>query len=250
MLEVIGARRDGFPLISAHRGGALHAPENTMAAFRRGWAIGADLLELDVQLSRDGEVVVIHDSAVDRTTDGRGRVSDLTLAELRALDAGRHFGPAFAGERIPTLDELIAWAKGRIRLNIELKGSPVIIGDLPERVAALCRKHGIADQTLAISFDHVAIRRLKEAAPEIAAAINFGIRLADPVAAAAAAHANVLNTGSDLLTPEFIAVAHASGLGTQCFMDDPVRAAELARAGVDFMDSDRPDVVKAAVRAM
>src|SRR5512137_910870 len=89
------------PLILAHRGASRRAPENTMAAFRLAVQVGADGVELDVQLSRDGEVVVMHDGRVDRTSDGHGRVRDLTLAELRAFDAGRWVAPEFAGERIP-----------------------------------------------------------------------------------------------------------------------------------------------------
>lgn len=248
MLEVLAARRDGFPWISGHRGTGAYAPENTMAAFRKGWEVGADLLELDVQRSRDGQVVIIHDSTLERTTDGHGRVSEHTLAELQALDAGAWFQPAFAGEHIPTLEELVAWAKGRVRLNIEIKGTPETLGDLPEQVVDTCRAHGIVGETLIISFDHVAIRRVKEREPGLAAAICFGIRLADPVGAARAALANVLNTGSGLITPEFCAMAHQAGLGVQCYMDDPERARALARIGVDFMDADRPDVVRAAVR--
>lgn len=249
VLEVIAARRDGHPLISGHRGGAAHAPENTMAAFRNGHAVGADLLELDAQLTADGEVVVIHDHTLERTTNGRGRVHAHTLAELRALDAGSWFGPGFAGERIPTLDEVAAWAAGaHARLNIELKATPETLGDLPEQVAAICRRHGIAGETLVISFDHIAVRRAKEAEPGFACAICFNARLADPVAAARAARADVLNMNSAYITRELCETAHAHGLGMQCFMEDPVRAAELAAIGVDFMDADRPDVVRAAVR--
>jgi glycerophosphoryl diester phosphodiesterase len=248
MLEVIAARRDGFPLVSGHRGAAAYAPENTMAAFAAGHAAGADLLELDVQLSADGEMVIIHDHVLDRTTDGHGPVAARTLAELRQLDAGSWFGPSFAGERIPTLDEVAAWAAGRIRLNIEIKSLPSTIGDLPEQVAACCRRHGIAEQTLVISFDHVAIRRVKAAAPELAAAINFTARLADPLAAAAAASADILNMSAGFMTADLCALAHGAGLGTQCFMNDPEHAAALARMGLDFLDSDRPDVIRAAVR--
>jgi|GEM_PF-5845842 len=195
-----------------------------MAAFRRGLELGADLLELDVQRTRDGHVVVIHDTTVDRTTDGHGRVAEMTLEALRALDAGAWFGSAFVGERVPTLDELAAWARGRIRLNIELKGAPDAIGDLPEQVADICRRRGIAAETLCISFDHIALRRLKERAPEIAGAICFNARLADPVGAARAARAEVLNMSGTFITADLCALAHGAGLGVQCYCDDPVRA--------------------------
>src|SRR5512143_199880 len=105
------------PLILAHRGASRRAPENTMAAFRLAAELGADGVELDVQLSKDGEVVVMHDSRVDRTTDGHGRIRDLPLAELRALDAGGWYAPEFAGERIPTLAEVLHELGPRLVLN-------------------------------------------------------------------------------------------------------------------------------------
>ena len=93
--------------LQAHRGAAGLAPENTLAAFRMAIELGVDGTELDLQATKDGVVVVIHDDTVDRTTDGRGRIGDLTLAEIKRLDAGAKFSPAFQGERIPTLSELI-----------------------------------------------------------------------------------------------------------------------------------------------
>ncbi|MDB4898061.1 MAG: glycerophosphodiester phosphodiesterase, partial [Firmicutes bacterium] len=157
--------------------------------------------------------------------------------------------PTFASERIPTLDELAAWAKGKVRLNIEIKSTPQTIGDLPEQVVAICRNHGIVEETEVISFDHVAIMRVKAMEPNLAGAINFGARLVDPVGAARAAAADVLNMHWAFITPDLIELAHGNGLGVQCFMNDPELAKTLAGWGVDFMDADFPDRVKAAVRA-
>src|SRR5512141_2609782 len=94
------------PFLLAHRGASTHAPENTLPAFELALEEGADGVELDAKLSADGKVVVIHDATVDRTTDGHGRVSELSLQELKALDAGASFGDRFRGVRIPTLDEV------------------------------------------------------------------------------------------------------------------------------------------------
>src|SRR5215207_11286279 len=99
--------------VVGHRGAMGHCPENTLASFARGLELGADWIEMDVHLSRDGAVVVIHDETLDRTTNGHGLVRDCNLAELTALDAGVWFSPAYAGERIPTLDELLAFARDR-----------------------------------------------------------------------------------------------------------------------------------------
>jgi glycerophosphoryl diester phosphodiesterase len=93
--------------VAGHRGAAGRAPENTCASFRLAWELGADMVELDVRLTADGHPVVLHDATLDRTTRGTGRVAERTLAEIRALDAGSHFGPAFAGERVPGLAEVL-----------------------------------------------------------------------------------------------------------------------------------------------
>ncbi len=111
------------PLVIAHRGDTAAAPENTLAAFAAAIDAGADGIELDVHPSRDGALVVHHDHYLDRTTSGAGLVSDHTLGELRALDAGAWFDAKFAGESIPTLEEVLRLAAGRVRLEIELKGT-------------------------------------------------------------------------------------------------------------------------------
>jgi glycerophosphoryl diester phosphodiesterase len=107
--------------VIGHRGAAAYAPENTMASFKKAKELGADWFELDVRLSKDGEVVVIHDDTVDRTTNGHGKVRDLTLYELKQLDAGAWKGPEFAGERIPTLGQCLDYAKFHIGVYVEIK---------------------------------------------------------------------------------------------------------------------------------
>ena len=108
--------------VVAHRGASGHAPENTLAAFRRAVELGARFIETDLQLSRDARFVAIHDDTLDRTTTGRGAVKDFTLPELRELDAGSWFAPKFAGERIPTLKEVLEFArKADVALFLEVK---------------------------------------------------------------------------------------------------------------------------------
>ena len=113
--------RLGRPLIMGHRGAMGHAPENTMASFRKAVELGVEAIELDVHLSSDGKLVVIHDETLDRTTDGQGPVVAKTLTELKALDAGSWYKPEFAGERIPTLEEVLDWARDRVPVVIEVK---------------------------------------------------------------------------------------------------------------------------------
>ena len=165
-------RADTFPYASrplnfGHRGASALAPENTLTSFQKAREAGADGVELDVMLSADGEVVVRHDYELDRTTSGRGRVRDRTLAELKALDAGAWFGAQFAGERIPTLREVCAWADQDMLLNIELKTTDVGRSGLESRVVALMREFRLERRSLLSSFNPFSLLRLKRMAPEL-----------------------------------------------------------------------------------
>ena len=249
LTELIAVRRGGAPLIGAHRGGATYAPENTLAAFGEGIRRGADMLELDVHLSRDRQLVVIHDHAVERTTDGRGYVHDLTLAELRRPDAGAWFAPRFAGERIPTLAEVIDFVAGRAYLTVELKGLPRDWPTLPDAVVELLDRTGLVRHALLISFDHRHVLRAKGRNPALKAAINYSARLLDPLHAGHVARADVLNQPWLYCDQEFCDLAHANGFAVQCFAPSPAVAWDLARNGVDILDTDEPDASRAATRA-
>ena len=109
------------PLIYAHRGASALAPENTLAAFLLAQRLGADGIELDVMLTADNQLIVIHDDTVDRTTNGHGKVAEMPLAALRDLDAGSYFGEAYRGEKLPTLAEVYEALGGKLRINVELK---------------------------------------------------------------------------------------------------------------------------------
>jgi glycerophosphoryl diester phosphodiesterase len=140
----------GAPVIAVgHRGTRKFAPENTIAAFEKAIAIGARAVEMDVRTTKDGEFVVMHDARVDRTTDGSGRVADMTLAEVRSLDAGSWFGPAFAGEKVPTLREALRALKGRAAIDIDFKDGP---DDSAARIAAILDEEGFNDGSLVTVF--------------------------------------------------------------------------------------------------
>jgi glycerophosphoryl diester phosphodiesterase len=140
------------PVVFAHRGACAHAPENTLAAFELALAQGADAIELDVKLSADGHVVVIHDTTVDRTTNGKGRVKDLSLAELKALDAGRSFSEKYKSEPIPTLDEVFEAVGKRTFINVELTNYTTRRDSLVETVCMLVNKHNLQKRILFSSF--------------------------------------------------------------------------------------------------
>ena len=156
-----------MPLIIAHRGDSANAPENTLAAFRLAFENGADGIELDVMLSADQQLVVIHDDTLDRTSNGHGKVGDLPLASLRELDAGSWFGPKFMGEPIPLLDEVLAELGGKFLINVELKNYKTPKDQLPELVVALVKKHALIDSVLLSSFNARNLPRAKSLAPEI-----------------------------------------------------------------------------------
>lgn len=151
----------------AHRGASAVAPENTLAAFEKAAELGADGIELDVRLCADGVPVVIHDARVDGTTDGSGRVEEMTLMELKQLDAGRWFEAAFAGQRIPTLAETLAAVGDHLLLNVELKGEGLVDRGLAQAVVDLIEQHRLAERVLVSSFKPLPLRRVQKIAPQI-----------------------------------------------------------------------------------
>ena len=155
------------PLIFAHRGASADAPENTLAAFKLAEQRGADGVELDAKLSKDGKIVVIHDQTVDRTTDGHGKVGDLTFAELRRLDAGKWFGAPYAGERIPMLEEVLDVLGGRVIVNIELTNYRSPNDPLPELAARLVQRSGFENRVMISSFFPSNLKRFKRLLPQV-----------------------------------------------------------------------------------
>jgi glycerophosphoryl diester phosphodiesterase len=152
------------PAIIAHRGASAYAPENTLAAFKLAIEMGADGIELDVRLSRDQEVVVIHDGRLGRTTDGNGLVSQTSLAELKGLDAGSWYGPKFKGETLPTLEEVIILVGGKAALNIELKGDQET---LINKTIELIQRYNLGDRVIISSFKTKALRKMHKNNPEL-----------------------------------------------------------------------------------
>ncbi len=151
----------------AHRGASAVAPANTLAAFEKAAELGADGIEFDVHLSADGAPVVIHDFAVDATTDGSGRVAEMDLAQLKQLDAGSRFDPAFAGERIPTLEEVLQTFGDRLLLNVELKSTSPRDDGLERAVLALVEQYELGSRVLLSSFNPFSLRRAKKLAPHV-----------------------------------------------------------------------------------
>lgn len=155
------------PLVIAHRGASVHAPENTIAAFSLAAEIGADAVELDAKLTADGQVVVHHDRTLDRTTTGTGPLKSRTLEELQRLDAGSHFNLSYAGERIPTLSEVFRAVADRLLINIELSNYASPFDCLPEAVVKLVHEFGLEKRVLLSSFNPAGLIKVRKLAPEI-----------------------------------------------------------------------------------
>jgi len=162
------------PLVIAHRGASMYAPENTIAAFELAVEMGADAIELDTMLSADGVPVVIHDQSLERTTNGSGSVASKAVAEIKQLDAGSMFEAKFAGEKIPTLEEVFSAVGQEILINVELKNYASTFDRLPEIVVDLVIKKGLSNRVLLSSFNPIALIKAKKASDKIRRAALIG----------------------------------------------------------------------------
>lgn len=231
-------------VLVGHRGAAGSAPENTMPSFERALSLGADAIELDVHLSRDGIPVVIHDHTVDRTTNGHGMVSEMTVAELKALDAAARFDGASFDARIPTLDEVLSWARGKTRVVIELKGTHT--PGLVRSTLDLVQKHGMLSDVMLISFDHFALRETRQINRDVCTGALYVGRPVDPVSVATSCGADAICPHWASISPEDVALAHRAGLAVCVWtVNQPVEIAAALSLGIDGITSDVPDRILA-----
>lgn len=191
--------------IFAHRGSAGTHPENTMAAYMEAERVGADGLEIDVQYTKDNKLAVIHDDTVNRTTNGKGRVRDYTLAELKNLDAGSWFSSEFHGARILSLEEVLEWIQGNeLLLNIELKYVALDYVEFEEKVIQAIEDYGVVDRVIISSFNHEALKKVNELNQEIECGALYMERLYEPwnyvkTFGAKAIHSYALTTDATLI---------------------------------------------------
>ena len=236
--------------VIAHRGFSAVAPENTLAAVRWAIAAGADMVEVDVTVTADGHVICLHDDTLDRTTDGRGPAASLPLAVIAGLDAGSWFGPRFAGERVPTLAEVLALVKGRMLVNVEIKPEAVEHGIVP-KVAALIRDHAMLDQVVVSSFAPEALRRMKLSDPEVVTVSLLNNELhagLDPLEVVQEVGSRGLNLSSDEVTPDLVERCHRHGLPVSVYTVNSKRQMRrLVRMGVHAIFTDHPDRLRDVV---
>jgi glycerophosphoryl diester phosphodiesterase len=228
-------------LAIAHRGASGYAPENTFAAFRKALAMGAGFIETDLQLSRDARFVAIHDATVNRTTNGQGAVHDLTLADLRKLDAGSWFGSEFAGERIPTIEEVLEFAKKHdVVFYLELKPSGSWGGE--HALISALRESGEIARTVVISFDPEMLLGVRNIEPTLMTGLLFEGQIADPLEKAIEIGARQIAVRGDLVTPRLLQESRARDLQVVCWtVNHPGHMRLLVEAGVDGIISDYPD---------
>lgn len=235
---VLGGCSDGEHfVVTAHRGASSVAPENTMAAMVAAVEAGAEFAELDVALSRDGEVVLMHDRTLDRTTNGTGEVGEYSLEELRGLEAGGWFSQVFTGEPIPTLREVIRFAKGQLKLNIEIKNSqeePTIAA----AVVDIIRSEDFVKECMVTSFSRETVEEVKRIAPEITTGFIFG---EDYPADVFQGGWEVLSSNHKVVDSTFVARAKEGGKKVHVWtVDDPDLMRRLIGLGVDGIISNRP----------
>ncbi len=218
--------------IMGHRGAPAYEPENTLRSIRRALKMGVTAVEVDVQLSQDGRLMVIHDDTVDRTTNGHGAVKDLTFAELRALNAGK-------GEPIPSLEEVVDLVKGRAHLVVELKQ--------PDAAAPLLRffqEHLLFDAAHIISFWHPVLKTLKEQEPRLRTGVLMVGCPADPVGLARAARADALVLNYRYVNRELVDAAHRQGIRVIVWnIDDPEILKPYLAMNLDAIGTNRPQEI-------
>ena len=225
-------------ILTGHRGAAELEPENTRLSIQKAIDLGVDQVEIDVHLTRDQHLVVIHDATVDRTTNGQGAVADFTLEEVKRLDAGK-------GERIPTLQEVIDLVRGKVVLQIELKGP-----DTAEPVVRTVEQNNIENEVLLTSFVHERLREARQLNPSLALGALWSNPPADACEQAIDMGAEAIHIQYQNIDAQLIQKAHAHGLMIRAWNPDTVE--EIQRVidlGVDAVGSNRPDLLIALGRA-
>ncbi len=229
----------------AHRGASGTFPENTLSAFRAAIDAGADMCELDVQLTRDGAVVVIHDDTVERTTDGKGEVAKLTLEELKRLDAGAKFkAGAIRGERIPTLDEVFYVTAGKCGLNIELKA-----GGVENLVAQIMQARNAFGDSVVSSFDWDYLKKIQQLHFNIRVGLLAEEKPVDLMMNAVAMRAYSINPRWDMVTADLCKAAHERGLMVYTWtVDADARMRALIECGVDGIMTNYPERLRTVIK--
>ncbi len=233
------------PLVIAHRGGNIWAPENTIAAFAKSLEARADGVELDIHRCKSGELVVIHDETLDRTTNGKGFVKDHTYEELKKLSAGNWFDKEFGNERLPLLEDVLKLANGKMIVNIEIKNAPIEYPGIEDDLAKVLKSYQYPEKILISSFDHELIRRIHEKMPQYEVAfLDAGI-INDVGDYANKIGAKAWNAGFGELRADAVERAHKAGVAVNVWtVDGRKHWDEAVKMNVDGIVTNDPAGLK------
>lgn len=254
-LELKMASIENNFVVIGHRGAAAYFPENTIPSFLGAIELKADMLELDVQLTKDNIPVVFHDTKLDKRSNGRGLVADYTLSELQQLDAGLWFGSQFKGEKIPTLREVLELIKGRILINIEIKTEAVLADadynpetSVEQQVVDMVNELGIKDEVMVSSFDYRAVKRVKEIDREIYTGLLYDKAQSkglNPKQLVDLYAADAFNCSARLLSKSWIKLLNENNIPFFVYTINRKRQMrKVINAGAKGIFSDKPDVLK------
>lgn len=240
--------------IIAHRGGANLAPENTLAAFKNAIKLGVDMIEIDVHLSKDGKIIVIHDEKINRTTNGKGTIKDMTSAEIKKYDAGSKFDKKFKNEKIPTLDEVMETLNGKVKLLIEIKDGDELYPGLEKKVVETIHKYNAVNWVIVQSFNENSVLRVRKMDPSITTFYLLGRNFND-------FYSNVakeVNAGNavikkydgiaphySMLSSEKVKIFHKAGFKIFTWtVDKPKDMKKIINMNVDGIITNSPDKLK------
>lgn len=235
-------------LIYAHRGAQGYAPENTMSAFQQAIICKADGIELDVQVTKDRQLIICHDHTIDRTSNGSGWIKDLTLAQLKAFDFGSWFSPSFANESILTFQEFFAWyVSTPLLLNIEIKNGPIVYEGIEEQLISILKNNSprnfdLYQRIIISSFYHPSLVKIKQLDQRFKTGVLFDDRPVDILSLIQQTNADYLHPHWHYLESNWIEAAHEAGIGVNSYTINTQEEFDFSRAAnIDGIFSDYPD---------
>ena len=237
------------PLIFGHRGASADAPQNTLPAFELALAQDADGIELDVHRTKDGELVIVHDFEVDGTTDGTGTVTEMTVAEIKELDAGNYFDARFTGTPVPTLSEVFEALGKKLYVNVEIKSQSPQTDGVEQAVADCIVRHGMAERVIVSSFNPLTLKRFRPLMPDVPVAYLDSPEIPDMVRELVRDFPHELqHPHTEMVDAAYVQAARNAGRRINVWTaNDMPRAVELVKLGVDGLVTDLPGAMRAAL---
>ena len=235
-------------LIQAHRGASAYRPENTVEAFSKAMEMGADGIELDVHLSKDGEIVVAHDARLERVSNGKGYINDYTLKKLKSLDFGKP-SPNDHVCRIPTLSEVFSLVKpSALTVNVELKTTERLYPDLPRKLLNLAGEYAMGERVIYSSFNHYSLKEIKTLDPSARIGLLYELGMVDPWVYANYVGADAIHPHYFVIAalPETVALCHEHGVKVNVWtVDEPDAIKLMLKCAVDGIITNKPDIAAA-----